>query len=159
MTLEDLARIGEFAGVIAVLVTLLYLTIQVRQSNRETRDQTAWRITESLNHFTTSITSDGAMADIWCRGNEDFESLSRIERERYVVLIAQWANVLIALYRTKDTSAVPFRVLEPQCRDLRDLLRAVSRLPAWSGLREPTGVRAQRGREPKPAQPDENQRK
>ena len=107
MTLETLARIGEFAGAIAVVVTLAYLAIQVRQNNRETRAQTAWRITESINHFTATLTSDGEAADIWCRGNDDFESLSRVERERYVVLVAQWANVLIALYRTKDTSPIP----------------------------------------------------
>ena len=107
MTLEDLARIGEFAGVIAVLVTLLYLSVQVRQNNRETRDQTAWRITESLNQFTVALTSDGEAAEIWCRGNDDFDSLNRVERERFVVLVAQWTNVLIALYRTKGTSSIP----------------------------------------------------
>jgi hypothetical protein len=107
MSLEDLARIGEFAGVIAVLVTLLYLSIQVRQSIRETRDQTAWRITESLNQFTVALTSDGETAEIWCRGNDNFDALDRVERERFVVLVAQWGNVLIALYRTRDTSSIP----------------------------------------------------
>ena len=107
MNLENLVIIGEFAGVIAILGSLLYLAVQVRQSNREARDQIAWRITESINHFTAAITSNADAADIWCSGNDDFESLSRVERERYVIMVAQWANVLTALYRTKDTSSIP----------------------------------------------------
>ena len=106
MTLDDLARLGESAGVIAVFVTLVYLAIQVRQNSRETRDQTAWRITESINHLAAMLV-DPAVADDWCRGNDDFDSLSRVDRERHVVLVATWHNILLALYRTKDTSAVP----------------------------------------------------
>ena len=106
MTLDDFARLGESAGIIAVFVTLVYLAIQVRQNNRETRDQTAWRITESINHL-AAVVADVDAADVWCRGNDDFDSLSRVDRERYVIMVAMWHNVLLALYRTKDTSAVP----------------------------------------------------
>ena len=41
MTIEDLGNIGEFVGSIAVLVTLVYLAIQVRQSTEQARDNAA----------------------------------------------------------------------------------------------------------------------
>jgi hypothetical protein len=37
VTLEDLGNIGEFVGAIAVLVTLVYLAVQIRQNSATTR--------------------------------------------------------------------------------------------------------------------------
>ena len=34
MTLQDLGNIGEFVGAIAVIATLIYLTVQIRQNSR-----------------------------------------------------------------------------------------------------------------------------
>ena len=34
MTLEDLGNIGEFVGAVAVVVSLLYLAVQIRQNSR-----------------------------------------------------------------------------------------------------------------------------
>jgi hypothetical protein len=48
MSLEDLARIGEFAGVVAVFLTLLFLTFQVRQSNRIRDREAAMELVHSF---------------------------------------------------------------------------------------------------------------
>ncbi len=37
MDLTQLANLGEFIGGVAVLVTLIYLTVQVRQTNKRLR--------------------------------------------------------------------------------------------------------------------------
>ena len=37
MSLMEIGAIGEFAAAIAVLITLIYLSIQVRQSNAQAR--------------------------------------------------------------------------------------------------------------------------
>lgn len=37
MTLEDLGNLGEFLGAIGVIVTLVYLAVQVRQNTRMMR--------------------------------------------------------------------------------------------------------------------------
>ena len=34
MTLQDLGNMGEFVGAIAVIATLIYLTVQIRQNSR-----------------------------------------------------------------------------------------------------------------------------
>ena len=36
-TIQDLGAIGEFVGAFAVVVTLIYLTLQVRQSTAQAR--------------------------------------------------------------------------------------------------------------------------
>ena len=38
MTLEDLANLGEFIGAFAVVVSLIYLAIQIRQNTAQIRE-------------------------------------------------------------------------------------------------------------------------
>lgn len=47
MTLDDLGDLSDFLGAIAVLVTLVYLAIQVRQSSALTRVQTRQSVADS----------------------------------------------------------------------------------------------------------------
>jgi len=107
MNWDAISAVAEVTGVIAILITLIYLARQIRQSNREARDATAWRITESIATLVQVLNGDSEIADIWCRGTDDFDSLSRVERERFVSMLAMWTNILMALYRTKDTSEIP----------------------------------------------------
>ena len=47
MTLSDLGNIGEFVGALAVLVTLAYLALQIRQSSATTRAQIRQSLADS----------------------------------------------------------------------------------------------------------------
>ena len=48
MTLEQLANIGEALGGVAVLVSLIYLIIELRRSTRTARSSNAWNSTVAL---------------------------------------------------------------------------------------------------------------
>ena len=57
MTLGDLGDIGDFLGAIAVLVTLVYLAIQVRQSSGTARAQTRQSLADSqINYLNSRVT-------------------------------------------------------------------------------------------------------
>ena len=57
MNLDDLGNIGDFLGAIAVLVTLVYLAIQVRQSSATTRAQTRQSLADSqINYLNSRVT-------------------------------------------------------------------------------------------------------
>ena len=57
MTLEDLGNLGEFIASIGVLITLIYLAIQIRQNTEATKIQTRQAISEAqfakLNRWST----------------------------------------------------------------------------------------------------------
>ncbi len=107
MNWEAISASAEVMGVLAILVTLIYLAVQVRQSIQEARDATAWRITESIAELAKTIAADSDSAEIWCRGVDEFDSLSRVERERFASMLGMWTNILMALHRTKKTSSIP----------------------------------------------------
>jgi hypothetical protein len=57
MTLDDLGNLGDFLGAIAVLVTLVYLAIQVRQSSAIIRAQTRQSLADSqINYLNARVT-------------------------------------------------------------------------------------------------------
>ena len=65
--LDTLARLGEFLGGAAVLVSLIYLAIQIRQGNRQVEHNTRsleistyQGITSDLNEFRAKSSSASA---------------------------------------------------------------------------------------------------
>ena len=84
--LEELGNLGDFIGGIAVLVTLVYLAIQIRQNTAQVkigseiaRTDTYARSVESFSNFRGLLISDSEMADIYLRGCRDIGSLNRVE--------------------------------------------------------------------------------
>ncbi len=61
MTLVELGALGEFVAAIAVLVTLVYLTLQVRQGNGFARAQTRQRMVEQAERELYRLVEDPAI--------------------------------------------------------------------------------------------------
>jgi hypothetical protein len=68
MTLQDLGNVGEFLGAVAVLVSLIYLALQIRQNTTTVRAGTSAAISESLARVLEVIGSDPKTARLWIRG-------------------------------------------------------------------------------------------
>ena len=83
VSLEQIAYIAEIIGVIAVVVSLLYLAIQVRMSARATRLASAHSIAESWRDTAGLIAAHGDLADILTRGFVDRDSLTGAEKLRF----------------------------------------------------------------------------
>jgi len=88
-SLSEWTAIAEIAGAIAVVVSWLYLGIQVREQNRESRlaamRETAVGLREAYSEF-TNINN----AELLICGNKDYDELDDAEK---LVLITLWTNV------------------------------------------------------------------
>jgi hypothetical protein len=89
MTLEDLGNLGDFIGGIAVVVTLVYLALQVTQNNRLLRANTAsvraastTAINERLIGVNQALMEDAALADIFVRELSEPGAVSGADRVR-----------------------------------------------------------------------------
>ena len=93
MDINTAANIAEIAGGITILVSLIYVGYQIRQSNRIA---SATALQSVLDGFAERIMSpviaDGEFADIMNRGFMSWESLSTVEKTRFTV--AQGREVL-----------------------------------------------------------------
>ena len=93
MNWEAIAAIAEVVGVIAIVVSLVYLSAQIRQSTKASRAGASYTINDSLSKIVGAIRADGEFADIWIRGCEDLESLDPVERVRFTSHLLDMLNL------------------------------------------------------------------
>lgn len=80
MTLQDLGSIGEFLGAVGIIVTLVYLAIQIRQNTRAVRSAAREEILRDMHGFISLVASDSDTANFYERGLADSRDLSRGDR-------------------------------------------------------------------------------
>jgi hypothetical protein len=90
MSLEDLGNIGEFVAAVAVVISLIYLAVQIRQNTAQTRQNirvvraSAFQnITDRVTRWNDSLAGDPELARIYASGLLDPRSLNDVERIRF----------------------------------------------------------------------------
>ncbi len=89
MTLEDLGNIGDLVGGVGVILSLLYLAIQIRQSSRIARLNAHQTIGASMSGLLEKLGSDPELYRIWKTARDTTEELNEDERERLGVYLYQ----------------------------------------------------------------------
>ncbi len=85
MPLEQLANIAEVFGLIVVAITLIFLTLQMRQNTKALRLGTANSAQEQIgNQIYRPLADDPSLAEIFIKGLDDPSSLSSVETARFV---------------------------------------------------------------------------
>ena len=85
MTLADLANIGELFGGVAVVASLVYLAIQVRQSNRTIRTSTLQANTALWTSFFSAL-ADPKIAEAYTVGMVGKEDIDPIHFAQFFLL-------------------------------------------------------------------------
>ena len=98
MDLTQLANLGEFIGGVAVLVTLIYLAVQVRSGAREQRAASMRESTREMASVLQAISLSGETAEIWRNGMNHFIELGPTERLRFSGLIGHLLRLQEQLY-------------------------------------------------------------
>ena len=105
MNWDAIAAVGEIAGTIAVLVTLLYLARQIRQSNRQDLLAAFQHTFDSLNGWCTHVSESTDLAPIVLRGRESYESLTDEERFRFDHIHIHLLNIIEShLFQVQKTA-------------------------------------------------------
>jgi hypothetical protein len=84
MSLNDRANIGQVIGAIAVVISLIYVALQIRQNTNAVRSATAQTVHEHFAKWYHLVAADDELAQIVPKGLRDYGSLSEKERVRLV---------------------------------------------------------------------------
>ena len=87
MNWDAIGAIGEIAGALGVIATLMYLAIQLRQSTRASRVAAVQNSMENSARFSEMIVADEELARIFYSGLSDPDELSATERRRFVTIL------------------------------------------------------------------------
>ena len=96
MNWDAVGAIGEIVGAVMVLVTLIYLSIQIRNNTREVKTENVHRVTDSFNQLNLLVASDERLAELWHRGMANYDDLSDTEK-------ASFGFMQLAAFRIYDS--------------------------------------------------------
>ena len=98
MTLEDLGNLGDFMAAVGVIVSLIYLALQIKQNTHQMRQNSkSLLMTNELAGSELGIqgfmalAQNTELADIYRRGTRDLDVLSRDEKFRF-------GNLMLAIF-------------------------------------------------------------
>jgi hypothetical protein len=96
MNLEQLANIGEFIGGIAVIASIIYLAIQIRQNTRSVRSSTLATNTSNWSSMLVNLASD-EKSEAYLGGMVGKEDLSAAHLLQFVLI----ARAMLVSFETQ----------------------------------------------------------
>ena len=104
MNWDAIGALGEILGAAAVVGTLAYLAVQVRQSTERERLAQEIASNEYFHRLRELVASDAELADIEIRGVESLASLTDLERRRFDELLISWIWAFQKFYHQEKSS-------------------------------------------------------
>jgi hypothetical protein len=89
MNWDAIGATGEVLGSIAVVITLVYLAVQIRQNTQSNRTAAIQTMAGQDSTWLSTIAQDSELADILARSWQDLSALSEVERARFVAIMSQ----------------------------------------------------------------------
>lgn len=105
MDWEAIGAVGEVLGALAVVATLGYLAVQIRQNTKAVRIQTYQAIMDSSNRLGDSLAEQN-VDETYRKGRKNPESCSPEEWAQFVLIAGQVMNLYEGLYLHHQSGAI-----------------------------------------------------
>jgi len=92
MNWDVIGAIAEALGALGVIISLIYLATQIRAQNRESRIAALHELSVGVRGSISNFTN-GELARIFVRANDDYDSLEPSEQLQMIALVAEYLRV------------------------------------------------------------------
>ena len=134
-----LGNYGEFFGSIAVFITLAYLSVQVRSSNKQAELQAFRHNWDGLNQWCDSLSQSTERASIVNRGRQSLDTLTEDERLVFLHVHLRLMNTLESWLHQINSTSPPGEYRDQQTENIGDLVQFYLDYPGtrelWSEVR------------------------
>lgn len=132
MNWEAISAIGQLVGALAVLITLIYLAVQLRQNTAAVATSTYESTMTGFNDINVVVASHPALASLLDRGCQGKGNLSQEETVQFNFLLRCYANQWWKLYKLYKRGNLPLEEWkifaqeasqffeQPGCKPFRD---------------------------------------
>jgi len=108
--LQALANIGEIIGAITVVLSLIYLAVQIRQSTQAQRTENYSRALDRLAAMQSSLSQDDEFSLMFSKGAVDASKLTAQERIRFTWSLYEAFGAFEFMFHASKTDAIPEEV-------------------------------------------------
>ena len=135
MNWEIVGSTGEWAGAIAVVVTLVYLARQLRQSNKIGAAEAEREWFQNWHEIVWSFGVDEHVAEVMQRGLNDYGALSQAERAVFHVRMSAVVNQADFAKTMVDKGLLSEDLLDTNVRICLSLLKTAGGGKWWSDVK------------------------
>lgn len=107
MNWEAIGASGELLGSLMVLATLIYLAIQTRSINKQSKADARYAFVNAVGEINMSIADSVSNASVWRRGLESVDDLNEDERMQFVMFVGQYANLWSVMHQLHLEGILP----------------------------------------------------
>lgn len=131
MSLQDWGALGELVGGLAIIVSLLYVGLQIRQGASATRAATNQAFTEQFSDLILQITRP-ELRDIFWRGIKGLNNLQGSEIAAFMALLASIMRTYETFYFERIEGRFDSRMWNGYSLQLIDLYNNVGVQEYWA---------------------------
>ena len=130
MNWEAIGAIGEIIGALAVVISLLYLAVQIRTQNAQAKLSALHEMSAGFREVTALFASKD-VSDIFIRANKDFDSMPDAELVRLIILTTNLFHAWEEAFLEKRDGHLSPVSLETLSRDYTQVMGAPSFRRIW----------------------------
>jgi hypothetical protein len=135
MNWEAAGAIAEIIGTFGVIISLVYLGVQIRGQTVEANLASGIEMANQINSVYTDLSTDRALAAIWLKGLRDFGSLDEPEKVQFSALLSRFMRMIEAMFNQHQQHRFDDKVWTGLNEALKDICRYPG-LQSWWGIRE-----------------------
>lgn len=98
MNWEAVGAVGEVVAAITVLITLIYLSLQVRSVKEQTSSAAHQYEFNGLNQFAITVAESESLCEVMVKGRNSYSSLSDTEKLRFDHIYSYFFNLVESMY-------------------------------------------------------------
>jgi hypothetical protein len=131
MTLESMFYISQTVAGVALVVSLLFVGLEVRHSNLESRHRTIEEALQNYRAARAPAIDNPDVARTWLNGLHDFTALESVDKVRFLLIADNLFNNVQSFFLHHRDGVMPREVYEPQRAVLDDFLSYPGLQAAW----------------------------
>ncbi len=110
MDFQSLANLGEMIGGVAVVISLIYLSVQVRQNTASQQTENYTRALDRISAQQARLGGSGAYAMMFSRGVKDATALTVEERLQFTWMLYEIFGGFEFMFHASQNNAIPEEV-------------------------------------------------
>ncbi|PHR52606.1 MAG: hypothetical protein COA47_17670 [Robiginitomaculum sp.] len=131
MTLNDLYLISQVLAVAALVPSLIYLAVQVRQNTLQARANASYQFLEATGQINMAMVSNKQVASVMRRGLENYDVLDADEKLQFLWAIGQHLQTHSTMYELYKSKMLPEGQWHPVKKDILTLLATLGGRRVW----------------------------
>lgn len=107
-TLDQFHKLAELLAALAVIISLVFVGLEVRQNTTAVQSSAAQAVHENFAAWYASIQSDSTLLEITTRGMQEYNSLSPTEKGQFIAVFMSFSShTQNAFYKWLEGSLSP----------------------------------------------------